>query len=277
MDKNKDGKITMEEFVASGDSALPNFEALGAEGHHYDVESGTSSNLSSYVVMFLADSWDCQNSSSITKVGYVQRQFAFGNSAVYLFSAEMYHNTPETQTDEAYNHPEDIEHFAQHEQIERDEAEREAKFQGITVDEALAQHDHFEPIPGDAAPGDAAHADDSDKVAQPVEGGAGDEHVANPYFHDDAAVAADVHPHDDQMHAQQPIQNPPQPSNPKVNRVTPPEKQDPSTRYKDAKRESEVHDDWGTGSGGYKVPKSPSERMRCVYMSYMSKCGILLI
>lgn len=55
--------------------------------------------------------------------------------------AEEFHSTPETQTDEAYNHPEDIEHFAHHEEIEHQEAEREARFQGITVDEALAQHE----------------------------------------------------------------------------------------------------------------------------------------
>ena len=54
---------------------------------------------------------------------------------------EQFHSTPETQTDEAYNHPEDIEHFSHHEAIEREEARREAKFQGITVEEALAQHD----------------------------------------------------------------------------------------------------------------------------------------
>jgi hypothetical protein len=34
-----------------------------------------------------------------------------------------------------------LEHFAHHEAIEREEARREAKFQGITVEEALAQHD----------------------------------------------------------------------------------------------------------------------------------------
>jgi nucleobindin len=54
---------------------------------------------------------------------------------------EQFHSTPETQTDESYNHPEDIEHFSHHEAIEREEARREAQFQGITVDEALAQHD----------------------------------------------------------------------------------------------------------------------------------------
>ena len=40
MDKDKDGKITLSEFEAAGLTALPNFDELGAEGHHYDVESG---------------------------------------------------------------------------------------------------------------------------------------------------------------------------------------------------------------------------------------------
>jgi len=46
-------------------------------------------------------------------------------------------------------HPEDVEHFAQHEVIEREEVEREAKYQGVTVEEAL--HAHDEP-PADSAP-----------------------------------------------------------------------------------------------------------------------------
>jgi hypothetical protein len=54
---------------------------------------------------------------------------------------EQFHSTPETQTDESYNHPEDIEHFAHHAAIEREEARREATYQGITVEEALAQHE----------------------------------------------------------------------------------------------------------------------------------------
>lgn len=41
MDKNNDGKIDVEELKAVGLDGLPNFEDLGAEGHHYDVESGT--------------------------------------------------------------------------------------------------------------------------------------------------------------------------------------------------------------------------------------------
>ncbi|CAE6428497.1 unnamed protein product [Rhizoctonia solani] len=93
MDANGDGFVTMEEFLAKGLDALPDFSALGAEGHHYDVES-----------------------------------------EFFLHHEEMYHNTPETQTDESYNHPEDIEHFAHHEEIERVEEEREHKYEGLADD-----------------------------------------------------------------------------------------------------------------------------------------------
>jgi hypothetical protein len=41
MDKDKDGKVSPEEFEAAGFDGLPTFEGLGAEGHHYDVESGS--------------------------------------------------------------------------------------------------------------------------------------------------------------------------------------------------------------------------------------------
>lgn len=40
VDKNKDRRISLEEFKAVGLDGLPNFDELGAEGHHYDVESG---------------------------------------------------------------------------------------------------------------------------------------------------------------------------------------------------------------------------------------------
>lgn len=36
MDKNKDGVLSPEEFIAAGFSGLPDFTSLGAEGHHYD-------------------------------------------------------------------------------------------------------------------------------------------------------------------------------------------------------------------------------------------------
>lgn len=40
MDRDKDGKISPKEFESVGTKGLPSFEGLGAEGHHYDVESG---------------------------------------------------------------------------------------------------------------------------------------------------------------------------------------------------------------------------------------------
>ena len=39
-DRDGDEKISLEEFRAAGLDGLPNFDDLGAEGHHYDVESG---------------------------------------------------------------------------------------------------------------------------------------------------------------------------------------------------------------------------------------------
>ena len=41
LDKNGDESITLEELEAVGLDGLPSFDELGAEGHHYDVESGT--------------------------------------------------------------------------------------------------------------------------------------------------------------------------------------------------------------------------------------------
>lgn len=43
MDKDRDNKISVQEFQVVGLEGLPNFDNLGAEGHHYDIESGTSS------------------------------------------------------------------------------------------------------------------------------------------------------------------------------------------------------------------------------------------
>jgi hypothetical protein len=66
MDKDGDEQVSLAEFEEAGLEGLPNFEDLGAHGHHYDVESGTcashpmhsTSHLRSYL----------QSSSSITKV-----------------------------------------------------------------------------------------------------------------------------------------------------------------------------------------------------------------
>jgi len=105
LDLDGDGRITAEELEKVGLDGLPNFDGLGAEGHHYDVES-----------------------------------------EFFLHHEEQFHSTPETQKDDSYVHPEDLEHFAQHEAIERKEAEREAKFQGVSVEEVLeAQNINAQP------------------------------------------------------------------------------------------------------------------------------------
>ncbi|KDE03257.1 hypothetical protein MVLG_06251 [Microbotryum lychnidis-dioicae p1A1 Lamole] len=50
----------------------------------------------------------------------------------FLHHEEKYHSTPETQGEESYIHPEDIEHFTAHDQIEKEENERVLEFQGIS-------------------------------------------------------------------------------------------------------------------------------------------------
>ncbi|KAF9003770.1 hypothetical protein BDZ89DRAFT_1080858 [Hymenopellis radicata] len=187
LDKNHDGKITVEEFGLVGLEGLPNFDSLGAEGHHYDIES-----------------------------------------EFFLHHEEEFHSTPETQTDESYNHPEDIEHFAHHEQIELKEAEKEAEYQGITVEEVLESHEpheHVEP-PQDAT------------AQEPIAG----------------------HPYADPLHVvDTPIQDPPKP---KIQRTTPPEKQDPSVKYQGAKSAGQQKAEWGAGDDGYLPPTNPSDKMR---------------
>ncbi|KAH9837329.1 precursor to secretory protein Ssp120 [Rhodofomes roseus] len=185
IDKDKDGKITLEEFLAVGLDGLPNFDNLGAEGHHYDVES-----------------------------------------EFFLHHEEEFHSTPDTQTDESYTHPEDLEHFAQHEHIEHEEAEREARFQGISVDEALKQH---EPHP-------------EDKAQQPVQ-------VAS----NTGGNSTPEDPADDP--ALQPAK--PGPVIPKFTRGKQ-EDEDPAVRYQNAKASGQ----WGEGGSGYAAPKAPSERLK---------------
>ncbi|KAG6817585.1 hypothetical protein H0H87_006962 [Tephrocybe sp. NHM501043] len=186
LDLDNDGRVSAFELKTVGLDGLPNFDNLGAEGHHYDVES-----------------------------------------EFFLHHEEQFHSTPETQTDESYNHPEDLEHFAAHESIERAEAEKEAKFQGITVDEVLKEHEHVDTPP------------------------------ATTPEHNDSEAA--VHPHGEQIEAVPPAQEPPVP---KVTRTPPPEKQDPSIRFKGASAEAKRKGEWGTGEDGYKAPREASDKMR---------------
>lgn len=150
-------------------------------------------------------------------------------SHAYPSLSEQFHSTPETQTDESYNHPEDLEHFAHHEDIEFKEAEKEAKFQGLSVEEVLRSHEHVDTPP----PSGRQNVDLPNEDIVPS-------HLQQPEDPDKPIAA----------------------SKPKITRETAPEKQEPSVKFKGAKAEGEKMGEWGTGDAGYKPPKGPSDKMR---------------
>jgi hypothetical protein len=191
LDKNEDGKVTPEEFEAVGLEGLPSFDDMGAEGHHYDIES-----------------------------------------EFFLHHEEQFHSSPETQTDDSYTHPEDLEHFAHHESIERQEAEKEAKFQGVSVEEVIKSHEHD----GEARPPPSIPNVDGQAASVPP-------------------VAEQTH--DDQA-GQAPLAGRPSPARPTFPR--PREMQDPAVRFQNLVKEGKS--EWGSGEEGYKPPKSPSDKMR---------------
>lgn len=148
---------------------------------------------------------------------------------------EQFHSTPETQTDESYNHPEDIEHFAHHEAIERKEAEKEAKYQGISVEEALKQHEYVAPPSEPASEGEDT---------EPKDDSFGGEHIPG----DTANTAAYTKP----------------------TRKADPSKEDPIERFKKAKASSEEHDNeaYGEGEAGYKAPRGVNDKLKKKNLPY---------
>lgn len=126
----------------------------------------------------------------------------------------------------------DLEHFAQHQQIEYQEAVKDAEFQGITVEEAIKAHDSPPKADSSAAP--------------PTQ-----ENI------DQVPIAA--HPHDEQVVPNKHLQDP---AKPKVTRVTPPEKQEPAVKFGNAKAEGQKKGEWGSGTEGYKPPTNPGDKMR---------------
>lgn len=70
-----------------------------------------------------------------------------------------------------------------------------------------------------------------------------------------------AHPHDDQA-VFEPPPAPPQREKPKIVRQDPPEKQNPTERFKTARGESQEKPEWGEGDEGFKRPKTPADRMR---------------
>ncbi|PVF97707.1 hypothetical protein CPB86DRAFT_807121 [Serendipita vermifera] len=167
MDKNGNGLIERSEFEAAGWEGLESFKELGADGHHYDVES-----------------------------------------EFFLHHEEEFHSTPETQTDESYVHKEDLEHFAKHDQIELDEENKEREYQGLpkfnNLEEAQAARE------------------------QEIEAAQAEAKRVPPRF----------------------------------SRQTPPEKQDPKIKFKDAGVEAEKKPQWGEGDDAYMRPKSAADKLR---------------
>ncbi|EJD54552.1 hypothetical protein AURDEDRAFT_110142 [Auricularia subglabra TFB-10046 SS5] len=206
LDKDGDNRISSAEFEAAGFDGLPNLKDLGAEGHHYDVES-----------------------------------------EFFLHHEELYHSSPDTQTDEAYNHPEDDEHFANHEHIEAEEERRERVFQGLPPEGGEGHgHEH------DATPAPPAQETPSSASSAPA---------ATPDASDPGTPPPPVdplaHPHDDQN-----VFKEPEKPKPKIVRSDPPEKQNPTVRFKDAKNSAETKPEWGKGDDGYKRPKTPADKLR---------------
>lgn len=113
MDSNSDGLITKKEFIDAGPNGLPIFP-------EYNIGS-------------LGHHYDEE-------------------SEFFVHHEELYHNTPETQTDDSYNHKEDLEHFAKHEKIEEEEERRERKAEGLPSieederlrKEAAARGEHYQ-------------------------------------------------------------------------------------------------------------------------------------
>lgn len=92
LDRNRDGQITKREFLDGGEDGLPSFSMFGKDALGHHYDE---------------------------------------ESEFFMHHEEIYHNTPDTQKQEAYTHPEDKEHFAHHDDIEREEEQRERKAEGM--------------------------------------------------------------------------------------------------------------------------------------------------
>ena len=99
---------------------------------------------------------------------------------------------------------------------------REAEYQGISVEEAIKQHEEAE-----AAAEARAREQEAEEKRQ-------------------------------------------QQTRPKPTRPVSPEKIDPAVRFENAQKEGELHGEWGSGDEGYKVPQTPSERMRSAWSMFFA-------
>ena len=129
-DLNKDGVITLNELEEVGLDRMPNFDNIGAEGHHYDVESGTS-------VRLLA-SLPSINIRTEFFLHHEGSRISHAGSTDLMISLPTQKNTITRPRRRRMSHitiPKTLSTFPHHEGIEKDEMERLAKFQGISVEE----------------------------------------------------------------------------------------------------------------------------------------------
>lgn len=196
MDTDGDGVVSEAEFLAVGLEGLPDYSALGAEGHHYDTES-----------------------------------------EFFLHHEEQYHNTPETQTDEAYVHPEDFEHFEHHERIELEEENKERVYQGLDPLDKLADDHDQQPAAGEEekTPLEQAAEEEAIKKADP-------NHIT---------------PMDGQGHV---VPDDDIPRNPKF--VRQPKPNPDTLDIIKAARDAGSKPAYGEGPEGYQRPKNKGDKMR---------------
>lgn len=153
----------------------------------------------------------------------------------FLHHEEMYHNTPETQGEDSYTHPEDLEHFEHHEAIEREEEDRARKAQGlpptdpnIPLDDQTAQPDHDE-IEARLREKEAASGDTNGSGAQQV-------------FQ--AAAASQPSAEEDARQARAKASK------------------EQASRLKEASKEAAARGAWGENGEGFKKPKDKVDRLR---------------
>lgn len=157
---------------------------------------------------------------------------------------EMYHNTPDTQTEDSYVHPEDIAHFAHHEDIEREEEDRIRKAQGLPptdpnkpLDEQTEQPDHDEK---EAAMFERQRAQflSEQGMQQPEQ-----QQVFAPASDDDAA--------DNNISQEE-----------KARMERSRSAQEQARKLKDQSRQAAERGAWGEGGEGFKKPKDKVDRLR---------------
>ncbi|KZO91873.1 hypothetical protein CALVIDRAFT_547157 [Calocera viscosa TUFC12733] len=152
-------------------------------------------------------------------------------SEYFLHHEEIYHSTPETQTDESYVHPEDVEHFMNHEAIELEEENRERRFQGLPE---LDENGNPSEPSGDE--GEQVAEGSGEGVKEEVPQQAGGQQV----LAEGEAEGEKKGPRFERGRKEPPV----------------------SEKFKGAAEAAADKEHWGEGEGGFKPPRTPADRLR---------------